>query len=396
MAFFAYRALSSSGETAKGVIEAATLEEAAKKLRANRLYPVKIEPASKGKTHRRIPDEAIISFCKDLADLLSAGLPIDRALTLLAGQESNASFKTVLGDIARSVQEGKSLSDAIEQNEDVFGALVGHMVRAGEASGSLEAVLRRLGDYLERRRAFKQNLVSASIYPLLLLGMSLLSVSVLLIYVIPKFAKIFEDLQQNIPFVTRLLMKTGAILEHYGWLIPLMLGAAFFSVRKIHLSAEGKRLVDKWLMRLPLLKHLTLYSDLSRFFLALGTMVRAGVPLLRAIALGRNVVGNTVIKSELAPLYENVKSGKSVSSVFAGKDIFPPRIAPMLRVGEEKGELGETLLALGSYFEQETEKILRRLMTLLEPAVIIGTGLIIGAMVLSMFSAIIGVSDIRF
>ncbi|MGC8719963.1 MAG: type II secretion system F family protein [Thermodesulforhabdaceae bacterium] len=396
MGFFAYRALRPSGETAKGVIEATTPEEAARKLRASRLYPVKIEPVSKGKTSRRIPDEAIISFCRDLADLLSAGLPVDRALTLLVSQESNAAFKTILGDIARSVQEGKSLSDAIEHNEDVFGALVGHMVRAGEASGALEAVLRRLSEYLERRRAFKQNLISASIYPLLLLGMSLLSVSVLLIYVIPKFAKIFEDLQQNIPFVTRLLLEAGAFLEHYGWLIPVILLSGFLGIRRIHLSPEGKKLLDRLLMKLPLLKHISLYSDLSRFFLALGTMVRAGVPLLRAIALARNVVGNTLIKAELAPLYENVKSGKSVSSVFASKEIFPARIAPMLRVGEEKGEMGETLLALGSYFEQETEKILRRLMTLLEPLVIIGTGLIIGAMVLSMFSAIIGISDIRF
>jgi len=192
------------------------------------------------------------------------------------------------------------------------------------------------------------------------------------------------------------LLKAGIAIERYGWVIPIVLIIGFFAVRRLHLSSEGRKRLDGLIMKLPLVKRLTLYTNLSRFFLAMGTMVRAGVPLLRAIALARNVVENTVIKAELAPLYDNVKAGKAVSSVFAGKEIFPPRIAPMLRVGEEKGELGETLLALGSYFEEETEKILRRLITLLEPAVIIGTGLVIGAMVLSMFSAIVSVSDIKF
>ncbi|MEJ5301348.1 MAG: type II secretion system F family protein [Thermodesulforhabdaceae bacterium] len=396
MGFFAYRAIDSSGVTAKGIIEASTAEEAAKKLRSNRLYPTKIEPVGRGRTRRRIPDEVIIGFCRDLADLLAAGLPIDRSLNLLAGQEHNQEFKRILVDIGRNVQEGKPLSDAVESQEDVFGSLVGHMVRAGEASGALEAVLRRLGEYLERRRAFKQSLLSASIYPLLLLSMSFLSMVVLLVYVIPRFARIFEDLQQGVPFVTRVLLKAGTMLEHYGWIIPIALIGLFFAVRSLHLSVEGRKQLDGLLMKIPLIKRLLLYTNLSRFFLAMGTMVRAGVPLLRAIALARNVVENAVIKTELSPLYDNVKAGKPVSSVFAGKEIFPSRIAPMLRVGEEKGELGETLLALGSYFEQETEKILRRLITLLEPAVIIGTGLVIGAMVLSMFSAIVSVSDIKF
>jgi len=396
MGFFAYRAVDSSGATAKGIIEASTPEEAARKLRSNQLYPTKIEPVGKGKARRKIPDEVIIGFCKDLADLLSAGLPMDRSLTLLVSQERNQGFRRILTDISRSVQEGKPLSDAVESHKDVFGSLVGHMIRAGEASGALEAVLRRLSEYLERKRAFKQSILSASIYPALLLSMSLLSMVVLLVYVIPRFAKIFEDLQQNVPFITKVLLKAGIAIERYGWVIPIVLIIGFFAVRRLHLSSEGRKRLDGLIMKLPLVKRLTLYTNLSRFFLAMGTMVRAGVPLLRAIALARNVVENTVIKAELAPLYDNVKAGKAVSSVFAGKEIFPPRIAPMLRVGEEKGELGETLLALGSYFEQETEKILRRLITLLEPAVIIGTGLVIGAMVLSMFSAIVSVSDIKF
>lgn len=396
MALFSYRAFDRSGESTKGVVEATTLEEAVKKLRSSHLYPVKIEPAGKARAYRKISDEIIITFCKDLADLLSAGLPIDRALIILVGQENHPSFKRILSDITRNVQEGKPLSDAMENHESVFGVLISHMVRAGEVSGALEPVLRRLSEYLERRRLFRQNLISASVYPLLLLGMSILSMTVLLIYVIPRFAKIFEDIQQSIPLMTRILLAIGAVLEHYGWVIPLFLLLLFFLFRRITLNPEGKKRLDKYLMKIPLIKRLIVYTDLSRFFLAMGTMVRAGVPLLRAILLARNVVNNSIMRAELAPLYDNVKGGKPVSSIFAGRDIFPVRIAPMLRVGEEKGELGETLLALGSHFEEETEKILRRLMILMEPAVIIGTGMIIGAMVLSMFSAIMSVSDIKF
>ncbi len=395
MGYFGYRAVDASGGAVKGFIEASSLEEAAKKLRESRLYPTKIKPVKKG-FQRRIPQDVVIAFCKDLAELLSAGLPIDRSLALLVQQQHHPVFRRITQDILRSVQEGKALSDAIEKHDDVFGSLISHMVRAGEVSGALEAVLLRLGEYLERRRAFAQNLLSASLYPLMLIAMSFLSMGVLLVYVIPRFAKIFEDLNQSVPLITQILLSLGNTIERYGWLIPPSLVVVFIAARHLYTSPRGKQHLDVLFLRLPVVRRLTLSTNLSRCFLAMGTMVQAGVPLLRAITLARNVINNHVIKTETTPLYDSVKAGKPVSSVFAGNNRFPPRIATMLQLGEEKGALGETLLALGTYFERETEKILRRLITFLEPAVIVGTGLIIALMVLSMFSAIIGISDIRF
>ncbi len=395
MSYFGYKAVDPSGNTSKGVIEATNLEEAIRKLRQRQLYPVKIEPAKRD-TYRKISEELIISFCKDLSELLKSGLPIDRSLALMVSQQNHPIFKRIVQDILSSVQEGKSLSEAMENHETTFGSMAHHMIRAGEASGTLTSVLDKLSIYLERRKAFRESLISASIYPLLLLTMSILSMTVLVVYVIPKFAKIFEDLKQDIPFVTKVLLKIGGFLENYGWLIPFILLVVFFLSKKIFLSDEGRKYLDRVFLKLPIVKTLVLYTNLSRFFISLGTMVKSGVPLLRAIYLARNVVLNHIIRSELAPLYDRVKTGKSVSSFFAEKAIFPARIATLLRIGEEKGELGESLLSLGNYFEQEIEKILKRLVTLIEPLIIIGTGLVIGIMVLSMFSAIVGISDISF
>ncbi|MBW1974051.1 MAG: type II secretion system F family protein [Deltaproteobacteria bacterium] len=395
MPFFVYRAQDITGHIHKGIIEAASLDEAVKKLKDKRLYPVQVK-ATRKRRFRRVPEEAVIGFCGDLADLLRSGLPMDRSLALLAKQETHSLFRQVLNEIFREVQQGANLSDALQKHEDIFGPLIHHMVRAGEASGALDSILKQLNLYLERKRQFKQSLLSASIYPVLLLVMSLFSVIVLLTYVIPRFAQIFQDLHQELPTVTQLLLHLGAALDRYGWIIPIMLGVIFFGGRALYRSGKLKDRVDRILLTVPIISKLTMSTDLSRFFLAMGTMVNAGVPLLKAISLGFQVLTNWELKKHVQPLQGEVKAGRPLSGFFASDPLFPPRVGTMLKLAEEKGELGKTLIELGAYFESETEKILKRVITFLEPTIIIGTGLIIGSMVLSMFSAILGISDIKF
>lgn len=343
-----------------------------------------------------MPEDHVIRFFFDMSDLLSAGLPVDRALALISTNQTHKGFQRIVNDILEEVQGGSDLSSALGKYTDVFGNVSDHMVRAGEASGTLSPILRRLAQYIEQRRAFRQSLISSMIYPAILLATSLVSMVVLLVYVIPKFAEIFRDLNQEVPFLTNLMLQTGIFLREYGWVFPVLLLLIIWGGRRLYRRPHVRRVVDRALVRTPFTRKLVLFSELTRFCRTLGTMLQSGVPLLKALSLGQEVLMNTLLKEKIAPLHREIKVGHSMSNFFRANEPFPPRIGTMLRISEEQGNLGEGLLALGDFFERELQRTIQKLMTLMEPVVILSTGLIIGVMVLSMFSAIFGINEIRF
>lgn len=395
MAYFQYQAKDAQGEVHRGVMEALSEMEAARKLKSSRLFPVAIR-AVKRKRPRRVPEQHIIRFFFDLSDLLFAGLPVDRALALVSSNQSHKVFQRVVQDLLEEVQGGNDLSNALGKYRDVFGELSGHMVRAGEASGLLGPILKRLAQYLDQRRTFRQGLTSSMIYPIILMVVSGISMVILLIYVIPKFARIFEDLRQEVPFLTKILLNIGTFLKDYGWVIPVFFAALYYGGRLLYRRPDVRRAIDGILLRLPLSSFLILHSELTRFCRTLGTMIESGVPLLRALSLGEEVLMNTTLRNSLAPLHQEIKIGRSMSNFFRANNAFPARMATMLRIAEEQGNLGEGLLGLGDYFEKELQRTIQRLMTLMEPIIIIMTALIIGVMVVSMFTAIFGINEIQF
>src|SRR5208337_41631 len=299
MSFFQYQARDASGAIHRGVLEALSELEAARKLKAGRLFPVKIK-AVRSRKKRRVPEEHIIRFFFDLSDLLVAGLPLDRALGLISSNQTHKRFQRMVQDLLESVQGGNDLSGALSQFRDVFGTLSDHMIRAGEASGTLGPILKRLAQYLEQRRAFRQAMISAMIYPAILLATSLVSVLVLLVYVIPKFAQIFHDMNQKVPFITQVMVDTGAWLENFGWIIPIAIVALFWGGKYLMRQPEVRKFRDKCLFRLPFTRYLILQSELTRFCRTLGTMLESGVPLLRALSLGQELIMNSVLRDSIA------------------------------------------------------------------------------------------------
>ncbi len=395
MSFYQYQARDASGEVHRGVMDAISETDVAHKLKTSRLYPVKIK-AVRSHTRRRIPEEHIIRLFFDLSDLLLAGLPVDRALALISTNQTHKGFQQIVKNLLEEVQGGGDLSGALGKYRDVFGALAGHMVRAGEASGTLGPILKRLAEYMEQRRAFRQTLVSSMIYPIILLGTSLVSMVILLVYVIPKFAQIFHDLNQQVPFITEVMLQIGTWLKEYGWVVPILIGAGFWGGKYLMGKPKLRMKVDRLLFWFPFSRYIILHSELTRFCRTLGTMIQAGVPLLRSLSLGQELIMNVVLKAEIAPLYQEIKTGRSMSNFFRAHTMFPVRMGTMLRISEEHGNLGSGLLGLSEHFEKELQRRLQRLMTLMEPVVIIATGAIIGLMVMSMFSAIYGINDIKF
>lgn len=395
MGYFQYQARDRQGESHQGVLEALSELDAARKLKASRLFPVKIKPV-KSRRPRRVPEEHIIRFFHDLSELLAAGLPVDRALALISTNQTHAVFQRIVKGLLEEVQGGNDLSVALSKYRDIFGDLADHMIRAGEASGTLAPILKRFGQYLEQRREFRQSLISSMIYPVILFGVSILSVVILLVYVIPRFAQIFHDLNQKIPLLTSILLQAGVFLKDYGWILPILLAVGFFGGRYLYRMPEVRKRMDHFLFKVPLTRYLILHSELTRFCRTLGTMIQTGVPLLRAINLGEQILMNTVLRESISSLQQEIKVGHAMSNFFRSHSDFPPRMGTMLRIAEEQGNLGEGLVGLADYFERELQRTLQRLMTLLEPAVIIFTGLIIGVMVISMFTAIFGINDIQF
>lgn len=395
MSYFQYQARDAQGEIHRGVMEAVSEMEAARKLKSSRLFPIKIK-AVKSQRRRRIPEEHVIRFFFDLSDLLLAGLPVDRALSLISANQTHKAFQRIVKELLESVQGGSDLSGALGKHRDVFGPLSDHMVRAGEASGTLGPILKRLAQYLEQRRAFRQTLISSMIYPVILLATSLVSMVILLVYVIPKFAQIFHDLNQKVPFITQIMLQIGIWLQDYGWVLPIVLATVFWGGRYLLRQPDIRRAADRLLFWFPFTRFLILNSELTRFCRTLGTMMEAGVPLLRALSLGQELIFNVVLREAIAPLHQEIKVGRSMSNYFRSNSAFPTRMGTMLRIAEEHGNTGAGLLSLSEYFEKELQRTLQRIMSLMEPVVIMFTGCIIAMMVMSMFTAIFGINDIKF
>ena len=395
MALYRYQAQTAGGVLQRGYMEAASTDEIIKHLKSKRLYPLKIKQVRRIGLKRGIPEQQLISFYQDLAGLLESGLSMDRALALSAANAGNKTLRTVLGDVLDSVRKGSSLSDAMANHPSIFGSLSINLVRAGELSGCLREVLERNAEHMERRREFKQKMISVMIYPTILFLVSLISILVLLVFVIPKFGQIFMDLDQEIPFVTSLLLQTGDWLREYSLVIPFTLLGLFITVKAVLSRPEARLYADRVMLKVPLLRTFILEAELSRFFRSLGVLLQGGVPILKSIGLVEQVVINHELQTRLKTLKQQVRSGKSISNFFSAGDIFPERVGNMLHIAEEQGALARGLTRLGDSFEREVQQKLERLATLAEPAVIILTGCFIGLTVLSMFSAIFGITDIQ-
>jgi len=228
------------------------------------------------------------------------------------------------------------------------------------------------------------------------IAMSTISVVVLLVYVIPKFAQIFQDLNQKVPALTMFLLQTGIFLKEYGWVIPAVILVMVLGVRRLYRLPRFRALCDRAVLRIPFIRGLVLQGELTRFCSTLGTMLQSGVPIIRAINLVQQLVVNSALAQALAPIHGEVKVGRPFSNFFRTNALFPSRMPTMLRIAEEQGNLGEGLLSLSNYFEKDLQQSLQRTTTLLGPVVILLTGLIIGVIVVCIYSAIISVSDIQF
>ncbi len=407
MALFQYRAADYSGKVVEGVMDADAEPRVVARLHDMGFVPLRISASSEaaGRStahavslflHRKISEKALLHFTQELSTLLSAGLPLDRSLSVLANLVEGAEFKKIVGRLLEEVRAGKSLAAAMSEHSDVFPKLYVNMIRAGEAGGIMDNVLRHLSEYLERAISLKEDLKSALTYPVVLMGVAGLSLVFLFVYVIPKFALIFKDVRQAIPLMAQILINLSQGLSQYGWivLVFIIVGAAGFSfyVR----SPEGKLQWDHWRLNVWVVGELMRQLEVARFARTLGALLKGGVPLLDALGTVQGVVGNRLIARALAQVQMRVREGKGMVAPLTDSGIFPPLALHMIAVGQETGKLETMLVSVADHYDQEVKRTTKRLTSLLEPALILGMGLVIGTVVISMLTAIFSINDLPF
>jgi len=405
MAFFQYRATDPSGKLVEGIMEAQGEHGVVARLHEMGLIPLRITAPGEvsGKSlsfslffRGRITEQELLHFTQELSTLLGAGLPLDRSLSVMSNLVQSEEFRKTIRLVLEGVRAGKSLAASMAEHPDIFPKLYVNMIRAGETGGILDAVLRHLVEYLERSINLREDLKSALTYPVLLATVAGLSLTVLFVYVIPKFSLIFKDINQALPWMTLLLINFSYALSRYGWLALLLIVigavAGAFYIR----SPEGRLRWDRGRLRLWVLGDLLCKLEVARFTTTLAALLKGGVPLLEALGTVQGVVANRVLAQAIAQVQKRVREGKGMVGPLTESGVFPDLALHMIAVGEETGRLETMLVTVAEHYDQEVKRATKRLMSLLEPALILGMGLVVGVVVISMLMAIFSINDLPF
>jgi general secretion pathway protein F len=408
---FQYKAVSSSGEVQEGVLDSPTQGAVIERLQGMGLIPIRTSEAvgavsahagaAKTSTFslfapRRVTQDNVAVFTREIATLLKAGLPLDRSMEILLGLSENDRVKELLSGIRNEVRGGASLSKALDQHRDVFSRFYINMVRAGEAGGAQPDVLRRLADYMERAKELRESIVSALIYPGILVAVAVLSIAVLMVFVVPQFKQIFDQAGQALPMATRIVLWTGEFLRGY-WLllIAALILAAFWMARSLSNPVSRYRWDERFL-RMPLFGDLVAKVEMARFSRTLATLMHNGVPLLTGLSIVRETMGNLIMAEAVGRVAGELKEGRGLGRPMLETQRFPKLAVQMIAVGEETGQLDAMLTQVADAYDLEVRMTVKRILSLIEPAMIIGMALVIGGIIMSILVAMLGLFALPF
>jgi general secretion pathway protein F len=401
MPVFAYRAADRRGQTIDGVMEAVDARAVVERLRKEAYFPIKVAVQAERAAlfafggSSRVRPRDLLALTQMLATLFEAGLPLDRALSILEELAPSPRVKTIVADLLHSVRGGSSLSEALAKHHPrPFSRLYINMVRAGEKGGVLEVSLRRLAEFLEARAAFSDAVKSALAYPLVITTVGAAAIVFLMTFVIPRFATIFNDLGQAIPLPTQILLSASAAVQGYWWVGATLAMASVLAWRIWTSTPHGRARWDELVLRVPIAGTLALKIETARFARTLGTMLKSGVPVLGAMAVVGDMMSNQAVGTAVGRLAEGVKRGGTIAVGMQEHTAFPALAVHMVRVGEETGRLEEMLLKVADTFETDVRSEMKRVLGLLEPAIILGMGVLVAFIVVAMLLAIFSINDV--
>lgn len=414
---FVWRAATAAGKVEEGRLSAPSSAAALKQLRDQGLTPLRIDdaatagaaasavdakasgegglaPSKVRQAKGPVTSADVLALTSELAIMLRAGLALDNALRVLIDMSHKPSVAALVQGILDAVKGGTPLSRALAAHRSLFGDFYINMVRSGEVSGQMSAVLDRLVEHMERQRALRDSVISATIYPAILLGVAVLSLIAMLGFVVPQFEKLFTDMGDALPLPTRLVMGLGQAFTHYGLVIGAVVVAGGALLARWFQSPAGRQWWQSRLLRLPLMGRLALKYQLTLFSRSLGTLLGNGVPMLTALHIATETVGNTVLRQALARVAPIVKEGGKVVQAISATGIFEPLAINLIRVGEETGRIGPMMLELSNILNREVETGIKRLLTLVEPVLILVLGVLIAAIIVSILLGILSINDL--
>jgi general secretion pathway protein F len=402
MPLFEYKAVSPTGETVQGTMEAGSLDRVVAKLQEGGNIPLQAREAGKGGFglsnlqlgRRGMSTREVGEFTQQLATLLGAGLPLDRSLQVLLDLAESSRVKRTVADIRDRVREGGSLSEALEAQHGAFSRLYINMVRAGEIGGTLDQTLDRLTEYLGRSKELKDSVVSALIYPVLLIVLAAGSLILLLVYVIPQFTPIFEELGGDLPLITKIVLAVGSVLQNFWWglvgiaVILVILFRRMLADPVRRLAWDTRMLATRWV------GDIVAKLETARLSRTLGTLLVNGVPLLSALSISRNVITNTILRQDIEEAAREVKTGGGLARNLAKNGRFPRLALQMISVGEETGRLDDMLLKVSDTYDREVRNTIDRLLSVFTPVVTLLLAVMIGTIVLSVLLAILSINEL--
>ncbi len=396
MSVFEYIALDEKGRQLKGFIDASGISAARQKLREENIFPVEINQTETKKESalagalkinlwERVSANQVAVFTRQLSTLLGAGMPLVPSLSILMQQEKNPLLKKSLAQIREQVNEGKSLTEAMAEFPRIFPSFYLNMVRAGEASGTINLVLERLADFSENQQALMNKIRSALAYPIIMFIMGSAVIFLLMTFVVPKITGIFTDMNQTLPLVTIVLIKVSNFLKAFWWIILILLFGGLAAIRYMTTGTDsGRRAWDNIRLKITVMGQINRKIAIARFCRTLATLLQSGVPLLTAMEIVRNIVNNVIIGDAIHQAARDLEEGKGLSGPLTKSGLFPPLVTEMIAVGEQSGTLETMLNRIAAAYENESQASITVMTSLLEPIMILFMGLVVGFIVVSI------------
>lgn len=413
MPVFAFQAMNSSGQEVKDEVEAATKEEAIKQIRSKGYFPTTIrEKAAKKKIAKKaekkssnekkmpfsiggVPRKQLVNFTRQLSTLQDAGLPVLRSLQILEQQQKPGLLKAVVGGVSEEVEAGGTLSEAMTKYPKAFDKLYTNMIMAGEAGGVLDLILSRLADFMEKAAKLKKKVIGAMIYPAVVITIAVGVVTMIMIFVIPKFKQIFADFKLELPVPTKMLLNlSDFIANQYGWAYILFSPFVLLGLWKLIRMGEGGRYAsDAVSLKVPILGLILGKTSVARFTRTLGTLISAGVPILDALNITKETCGNEVYSRALIKVHDGIREGESMADPLRATKVCDSIVVNMVDVGEETGDLDKMLIKIADNYDNDVDVLVGSLISILEPVMVVVLGVIVGFIVIALFMPMISLIE---
>jgi type IV pilus assembly protein PilC len=386
MPTFAYTARTLSGDLKSSTMDANTREDVVAQLRRQKLIVVKVdEDRGRKKAGGRIKTRDIVIFTRQFATMINAGLPLVQALDILSKQSENKSLKDVTRQVVYDVESGHTVADALGKHPKAFSELYVNMVAAGEAGGILDTILSRLAVFMEKNDALVRKVKGAMIYPGVIISVAVIAITVLLVFVIPTFEQMFASVNLALPLPTRVVISMSRFLTGYWWAVLATILGGGFMLKRYYATSSGKLVIDRFMLKLPVLGDVIRKSAVSRFTRTLGTLISSGVSILDGLEITAKTAGNRVIHDAIMQSRSSIAGGDTIAAPLAKSEVFPPMVISMIAVGEQTGGLDEMLSKIADFYDEEVDAAVSALLSLLEPVMIVFLGVVVGGMVVAMY-----------